>query len=321
MRLRRALHAIRILFTLGVLAAGGLYFYRHGAEFQVLTQVKPLDFLAVVAGLALVFLATGLTFYLLVRTIGVDLDLGEWVGLTFVSNALNYLVPIRPGVVAKATYLKRKAGTRYSRFSSVLAAKAVLFVGTTAVLGLLVLVVVRPSSRYASLMAAVCVSLTLAALVPLYVPLYRFRRSGRLFEILNNAVNGFAEIRAQRGRTLWIAASILLQHWVSGLVCIVAYRALDFEISLPIALVVVTFASIANVLAITPNNIGIQELVMAYTYMIAGLDFQQGLLGAALIRAGHVALTFLVSPWFVYWLMSARKLRLVNVLTDDRQLM
>ena len=321
MRLRRILQITRIALTVVLLAAGVGYVVRHGAEFEVLTQVRIFDFLLVVAGLLLVFLATGFTFYLLIRAIDVNLDLREWVGLTFVSNALNYLVPIRPGIIAKATYLKRKAGTGYSKFSSVLAAKAVLFVGTTAVLGLLMLGVVRPPSKVALLMAAVCAGLVLASLAPLFVPLYRFRRSGRVFELLNNAVNGFAEIRAQRGRTLWIAISILLQHLFSGLVCLVAFPALGFEINLSIALVVVTFASIANVLAITPNNIGIQELVMAYTYMIAGLDFQEGLLGAALIRAGHVFLTFAVAPWFAFWLTNARNLRLASVLSDDRQLL
>lgn len=317
----RAVRAARLLLTLVVLAGGFWYGYSHRGELLILGQAGVWGFVLVIVGLSAVFVATGLTFFLLVRTTGVKMKVGEWVGLTFISNALNYMVPVRPGIVAKATYLKRSAQMAYSRFSSVLVAKGVLFIGTTATLGLLMLVWLQPRGRSAMVIAAVCAAMVALSLVPLYVPLFRFRRDGRLFRLLNNAVQGFEEIRSNRGMTLLIGLSIMLQHLLSGATCVVAFGALGFEISFPIALALVAFASITNVLAITPNNIGVQELVMAYAYSLGGLDFQEGLLGAALIRAAHMVLTFVVAPIFTYRLMGARKIQLSYLLSDERDLL
>ena len=306
--------------TVAVFAAGAWYVYRHGDELEILTQVRIVDFLLVVVALAAVFIAAGYTFFLLVRATGVRLDPQEWIGLTLISNALNYLVPIRPGLVAKAAYLKRRATLPYSRFSSVLVARAVLFVGTTALLGLFLLVWLRPTEGGVWILYPVCALLVVLSLVPLYLPLFRFQRTGVLFETLNNALHGFEEIRTQRGQTLWIGLSIVLQHLLSGLVCMAAFDALGYEIGFLVALAMVAFASIANVLAITPNNIGIQELVMAYTYMMAGLDFEEGLVAAALVRAAHILLTFVLAPWFLYRLSGTRRLRLREMLSQENSL-
>ena len=317
MNLDKLVRSARLVLTAAVLVAGGWYAYAHGSELTILREVGLASFLLVAAVLAAVFIATGLTFFLLVGAVGVRMDVVEWIGLTFVSNALNYLIPVRPGVIAKATYLKSKAALAYSRFSSVLVANAVLFIGTTASLGFAVLVWMRPGGRSAMVVAALCAALIALSTVPLYVPLFRFRRDGRIFDLLNNAVQGFEEIRSKRFRIVLIGLSIVLQHLLSAVACLAAFHALGFQISFPISLSLVAFASIANVLAITPNNIGVQELVMAYAYSLGGLDFHQGLLGAALIRAAHIVLTFAIAPAFIFRLLTAGRLRLAQLVSSN----
>lgn len=316
MNLRKALRGLRVAVTLTVLVGGVAYGYRHGDDLLELTRIGIGPLLALFVGLAAVLVATGFTFFLLIATTGVRLKVTEWVGLTFVSQALNYLIPVRLGIVANATYLKRKATISYSRFSSVLVAKAVLFVGTTALLTLATLVYLRPSGRSTLLLAAICAVLIGGSFVPLYIPLIRFRRDSRWFQSLDNAVHGFEEFRSRKGRVLWIALSILLQHLASSLVFWTAFRALDLQITLPIAVWLVSLVSLTSILSITPNNIGIQELVIGYAYGVAGLDFQDGLLAGALIRGVHILLTLVLAPWFTHRLLRSENLGWTSMIAD-----
>ena len=80
------------------------------------------------------------------------------------------------------------------------------------------------------------------------------------------------------------------------------------------ALLLGVFASISNFFTITPNNVGVQEIVMAYLYTITGLDFTNGLLGAGLIRAVHIALTFGLTPIFTYLMLKSANLSLSAIL-------
>ena len=84
---------------------------------------------------------------------------------------------------------------------------------------------------------------------------------------------------------------------------VAAYRAIGQEISVLAAVVVAVFGTLANFFTLTPNNIGVQELLMAYLYSLFGVDFTAGILGASLMRAVHLALTFTVGPILGHWML------------------
>ena len=59
---------------------------------------------------------------------------------------------------------------------------------------------------------------------------------------------------------------------------------LQHDISLVSALVLGVFTSMSNFFTLTPNNLLVQEAVVAYLFTVVGYDFSTGLVGAGLAR-------------------------------------
>ncbi len=306
---------LRYLPTLIVVVLGVVYIYFNADKFTPLLALRPADVLPIVGVLFLFFLVTGYTFYLLVSLVSVRLSLVELVGLTFLTNFGNYLGPTRPGAAIKAIYLKGHRGLPYATFSAVLAANSFLIFFISGLTGLVLLAALWLQTGVLSmLLVAICAALLGLAGLPL---VFRFRpipRQGRFWSIVNSALVGFEQIKSQRGKLLAVCGSVLLQYVVSAWLMVVTYRALGQEISITTALIIGVFTSIANFFTITPNNLGVQEVVMAYLYTITGMDFNSGLLGASLIRAVHILLTFGLTPIFTYFMLRAANLSLVAIL-------
>jgi len=118
--------------------------------------------------------------------------------------------------------------------------------------------------------------------------------------VLNTALEGFREIRAQRAGMAKVGALVLLQYLLAAWVNWIAYRSLGVELSFLAALTIGVFTSIANFFTLTPNNLGLQEVVMAYLCTVAGTSFASGLLGAGLMRAAHILVAFTLAPVFTW---------------------
>ena len=85
------------------------------------------------------------------------------------------------------------------------------------------------------------------------------------------------------------------------------------------ALVIGVFASMANLFTITPNNLGVQEAVIAYLLAVTGFDFTTGVIGAGLIRVIHMIITFVFTPVFTHYLLKSANLSLGKILTKDNR--
>lgn len=309
---RRFTHYVSIL---AVLVAGFVYAWLNRSELVSLFTLQLSDVLIIAGILFLFFLSTGFTFYLLVSLLSVRLSLIEMIGLTFLSNFGNYLGPTRPGAAIKAIYLKGEKDLPYARFSAVLAANGFVLFFVSGMVGVLLLVALwAQSGILPGSLVAICLTLISGALLPLA---FRFRQvsyRGRIWRHLNRATEGFEAIKSQREKLLAVCASVLLQYMITAWLMVFTYRTLGQPISLTAALIIGVFTSIANFLTITPNNLGIQEIVMAYLYTITGLDFSEGLLGASLMRAVHIILTFGLTPIFVHFMLKSANLSLAAIL-------
>jgi len=306
----------RFAATLAVVLGGLFFLYRHRADLDVLTRLSLPELAALVASVSAFFVVSGWIFYRLVQALSVELSAVEWFGLTVLTNALNYLGPARPGVVLKAVYLKSRS-LPYAHFSAVVAAGFFLSLWVTGVAGLAVLAVMAlghgPSSP---LLAAACGAVVLFSSLPFLVPMPPVVRGGRLGALLDRALQGFREIRRRRGTIAAVGTGVLLQHLISAASCLISFRALGFDLDVLTALVLGIFVALSNVASFTPNNIGLQELVMAYLYASTGMDFTHGLLGAGLIRGVHLLVAFGLAPVFAFLLPRAAGLRLAQLLAD-----
>lgn len=298
-----------------VLALGSVFIYLNRGQLTALSSLRLVDVLGVAGVLFVFFVATGFTFYLLVGLVSVRLSLIEWLGLTFLTNFGNYLGPARPGAAIKAVYLKGQKRLPYARFSAVLAANGFLIFLVSGVVGLILLGLLwLQTGLLPPELMLVCIGLIVASTLPFVLRLPSIQRQGRVWQILNSAVVGFGVIKSKRRELLAVCGSVLLQYLLSACLMVVAYRALGQNISLTAALIIGVFTSISNFFTITPNNLGIQEIVMAYLYSVTGMDFASGLIGAGLIRAVHIAMTFGLTPVFTHLMLRSSNLSLSAIL-------
>ncbi|MFT5350012.1 MAG: uncharacterized membrane protein YbhN (UPF0104 family), partial [Gammaproteobacteria bacterium] len=100
-----------------------------------------------------------------------------------------------------------------------------------------------------------------------------------------------------------VCMSFLLQFVLAAFTIKIAYSSLGLSITLLSAMLIGVFTATANLFTITPNNIGIQELVIAYLVTIVGLDFANGIIGAGLMRIVHIVITLALTPIFSFFLL------------------
>ncbi|MCP4903305.1 MAG: flippase-like domain-containing protein [bacterium] len=311
---------IRLLRPLAIsilVLAGAAYVALCWDKLALIAEVDMLELVTLSMSLLVFFVVTGFGFCLVVSTLGVRLSPVEWIGLTFISTMLNYSAPAHPGLFAKAVYLKKKK-LSYSRFSVVMAAKVAISALSSGILGLLVLLLMwRMDGVSSPLLVLLCSALVLLAAMPLTLPLPRLTYQGKIWKLLKDAAQGLKELRGRRWRTLAFGCIVIVEHFLSAIICMIAFRAFGFELELLSALAIGVFVAIFGLFSLTPNNIGVQEIVMAYLYSVTGMDFTDGLIGGGLIRAVHMLLAFVMAPIFAHLLLSPTRLRQLTRLSHQ----
>ncbi len=280
------------------------YVSLHYKEFLVLQDLSARNIFEIGIVLFVFFFATGFTFSLLVKLAGTRLSGLEIVALSFLTNMINYIAPLRPGAVVKAMYLKSSKNLNYSNFSSIFAANAFLSMATTSVVAILLLGLnwsangVLPHE-----LLAVSVILLFLSISPFLFKNFswiKIKREGKIAGIINNAINAFEQLREQKKGIALICGSIVIQFLIAGVTMMQVYGAIGIDLTYQMALMLGVFTALANLFTITPNNMGVQETVMGYLVMVMGGDFNQGIVGAAILRAIHVALTFSLGSILVH---------------------
>ncbi len=301
-RSAKAKQYLRVCVTLIVIAISTAYVYSHRAELTLLTEVGATDLIALCACILLSFVLSASTFAVLVSLVDVRISAVEAFGLSLLTNFGNYLGPARPGAALKAVYLKRTKGLAYVHFASVLAANACLLSLMTGLVGLAAL---AGQAAYGvttpPILTATCVAFVLAAIVPFVVRAPSLaRRTGRIARLIRTALEGFAIIRSRRFGLLQVCLLLLAQFLVAAVCYRVAFSVLGFSLAFRSALVIGVFTSMMNFFTITPNNLGLQEALIAYLFFVTGFDFSAGVIGAGLVRVIHILITFGLTPIFVH---------------------
>ncbi len=256
------------------------------------------------------------TFAVLVSLVDVRISAVEAFGLSLLTNFSNYFGPARPGAAIKAMYLKRTKALPYTRFASVLAASACLLSLTTGLTGMAALAWQTFHGVDAPpILTAICAALVLAAVVPFVVRAPSLeRRTGRIARLVRSALESFAVIRSRRLGLLKVCALLIAQFLVTAVCNQVAFSLLGFSLAFPSALVIAVFTSMMSLFAITPNNLGLQEALVAYLFFVAGFDFSAGVIGAGLVRVIHILITFGLTPIFVHLMQRPTNLTIAHLM-------
>ncbi len=291
------------LFTLIIVAAGITYLYFSDIKLDVLKTIDIASIILLFLLSLIYFYLNGLVFKFLVGMVGVCISQIETFGLAILTNYGNFFGPFRAGSALKAFYLKSTKGLPYSTFASVITANAFITYFITGIMGLVILIFLRLADlHFPPLLPLVCGGLVIVFGMPFIVKLPGIRSDNFFFRHLRSALEGFDTIRSQKNRLILVSLIFFIKLFFLSFLIMVTFHTLKTPISFQIALAISIFTSVSDLVSITPNNLGIQETVIAYLFTLSGNHFEIGFLGATLFRILRMIITFSLAPLFSHFL-------------------
>ena len=223
----------------------------------------------------------------------------EWFGLSIVTTMGNYISPFSGGMVARAAYLKHRHAFPYAQFASLLAASYLIYFWAIGVVG--VITVITSGEKLASYWQVVLflVAVVLIISILIMLPPVKFSRSNRLTTIINNSIDGWTFIKADKALLLKLVVYSLISIFLNGLSFWIAFMALaDFPISFGTIFLISLLSVFSILFNLTPSNFGIQEAIISLTSGMFGIGPGIGLLASLLIRAASMIPVFTLGPIF-----------------------
>lgn len=306
--------SIQIVLSLIILIISLLYLYLNSSKLIILKRLNSIDLFFLIVFTFFTFCVSGYIFKLLLDLINVQLTKKEIVGLSVLTSFGNYLGPTRPGAVLKAVYLKSSKNLPYTKFVSVMSSNSFLLLFMTSVVSLILLVFFyKTNSGFNTTMYLICIGLLICSASPFIFKIPNIKVRGRITRMLQSSFEGFNIIYRQKVGLFIICFTFLIQFALSAFIYYYTFISLGVSLTFLDAFAIGVFTSISNFFTITPNNLGLQEAVVAYLLMVTGFDFATGAIGAGLLRAIHFLLTFTLGPIFVHLLLKSQNLSLKRI--------
>jgi uncharacterized protein (TIRG00374 family) len=225
----------------------------------------------------------GLFTKIVVASLGINLGLLEWFGLSAMSAMGNYLTPFRGGAAVRAVYLKSRHDLSYARFLSTLSMLYVLTFATSAALGSLASLTLY--FRYGLLDGRMILTFLFLLLLPVLLfpamrllpklPLLSLKDDydgdeaswlSRILERttmgLNNVVEGWQIISENRRTLIHLVFASLFNASVTLLMIHFSFSAFMERLPLVESLVLSSFFMISSMIPLTPSGLGVAELVL-----------------------------------------------------------
>ena len=276
-------------------------------------SIEDLALLAVLVVVGAVLNAT--EYWVMYRAADIDIGFRENVALFNAGQLGNYL-PMQVGTMYRFRYLKVVHRLRYANTASFLLMNLALTLGSTALCGMLGLVVLAVNEQAdPSWLLVVGFALLLAlSLASALVPLpQREGRPGRVMAAWAEFHRGWENVRRRPG----IAFEVLLIDTVKLVLLAwrfaVAFHILGVDAPIGVYLVVAPVTALVTVLAPTPGSLGIREGAVAIVVKLLGYSIPTGLLAATIDRVVMLVVACVLGS--IGYVVTGRKLRAAR--TDD----
>ena len=196
---------------------------------------------------------------------------------------VNYLGPLQPGLALRIALFKLQGVTAgRSLVTTVKQLHLSIWTGV-AIVGLALAFRPRVEARWAGVTLALMATLWVPAASLVHNCLKRWRSPVRWRAGLVQAVASGLAI--PRFVDLWY---FLAQHSIAALAVLIVYRGFGAGIGMGDAYVIAVVATLSGLISLTPNNLGLQELILGYAAWQGGLGVADATAIAALFRIAHV---------------------------------
>ena len=288
---------VAVVLSIGFLVWAGSYVVGHQDEFRQAFAISWADVLLLFVLSLSNITMTGYFTRELLKSFGVDLAFRQWLGLTVVTAAGNYLLPFWAGAGIKSAYLNKVHRLSYLHFLAILVATYVLsfFVASLMALASLGLIAVI-YHVYSLPLIAVLLALQLGSLVLLMLPPRLSFFNTPLLAWLADALEGWYEFRRDTWQIVKLCGLIAAILSTAVLSVYVSFKAVSGGIGILQAAFVALVAEMSVLISLTPGGLGVREALIVFTSQRLGVPLTQGLISATLLRLTSVILVFGMMP-------------------------
>jgi len=286
------------------------YVQKHWAEISGLLNLSMTTVLLLL-GLGILSAVFNSLYHLaILRTFGLKLTLLDWMGVTIVSNAIAFVVPMRGELAIAAGYYKRVTGLAYTKSVSVAAGNMVFGVSFSLLeIIAAMLCVGLIDGKWPLLIWAVTAVGVIGIAVIVFVSMAsesRLRRRMEKWKIVRDVIAGFNGLLRSRRLIRELLLCMTASNIIRLFMIMLCFQAAGHPVNLYEALLYASVAWLASVIAVVPGNIGLKESVIGIATVQMGVDFTVGVTASLLERVTTMVvyiglgLLFALPVWLRY---------------------
>ncbi|MBL7215155.1 MAG: flippase-like domain-containing protein [Phycisphaerae bacterium] len=292
---------IKYILACAILVFLVIYLLKHREQLGVLRTIRPFQFFIVYCLLALGTLNNSRMTQILIRSFQVNISLVESLMLQNAMRLLN-LAPMKAGMLFRVNYLKKKYDLGYTHSISILVYRFLLTAFMAGVVGLMgVGWHLRNFSQSDTILAAFFGAFIVLSLLGMFAPLPQLQESSMWGKIINKLFLGRERLSGNKSLNISCSIHLFVVFILTGMRLAYIYKMTGYEISMSGVFVLGAVGFGATILAITPEALGIREVLLSSSAALLGLPFETGIMVSIFDRAMVLLWTFIVGTGSLAW--------------------
>ncbi|MEK6895097.1 MAG: lysylphosphatidylglycerol synthase transmembrane domain-containing protein [Nanoarchaeota archaeon] len=298
---------LSISILLIILAFAAYYIYKNIDSFKELTIVSP-HFIVI---LVIIFLLSYVTItyqtIVILNPFKIKLGFFEGFQLSIITGFYNLITPFRGGMATRAIYLKKKYEFPYTAFLATLSASYIVLFFIFAFFGLVstYLLYLRVGP-FNPIIPLIFLGTFLSMLfIMVFSPRIKETKSNWLNRFIN-VINGWHLIK-NNFRTIFMTSIMgILQILIGAFALQIQFSVFGIPLDFVSAMFLTSIGGISIIIAITPANLGVGEVIGVFSALTIGITPTQSLSAAILGRAVQFIVMFILGPIFSYLLLKKK---------------
>ena len=278
----------------------------HKDEFGSLFQnTKPIPMLTLILLQIPLIALRGYPFKVLVSSLGYEIRIRDWAGLSFIANFLNLVLPYRPGMVFRYWYLKKHYRLPLSHFTRVSLFYFALLIACSGLMVVFPLfwipipeVFLAPFYLFLEWLG-LGVLLTGFTLIGLGFLLKRLQVKAKSKELLKS----FAPFIKHPHHLLKTLTGFIILQGLTGLSFYVTFIGLNAPLSFIHCIFIVGFSTLFMIVPLTPGNFGLLETALGGLTQALFGNFSLGFSAILLFRIAQLLISTLLGSGFCLLLL------------------
>lgn len=274
------------------------FLHRNQEKFYALRDVAAADIIVLSGFTFFTFLIMSFQFKILMGIFDIRLKVAEWFGLTMVNSMINYYMPARAGIIARAYYLKNRYGFSYSSYLCLLAGSYIIIYLISSFMALGITVLYYLSSRvFLNTIFYIAMILVIITIISFIIVLKIKPEkinicSQRFSAILRNAISGFSYFHSNLKSVLIVTVLYIIFIIASALRLYWAFRILDIQPDFMVIIIIQSLVVFSMFISITPGNLFLKEGIIGLLATTSSITLPEALLAASIDRLISILVVF-----------------------------